>query len=132
MAALPPLGAGLNWYTGTLQWNGTIMVNRAPVATPITLTNYPPAVLEIPFETLLATTFDDNSYRVAGLDLRTTNGVTTSLVYDAFHDELAAALRAFMDWIYLQLNDENDWLMSDENVDEYLADETFDEDGNVL
>jgi hypothetical protein len=54
------------------------------------------------------------------------------IVYDTFHDELAATLRAFMDWIYRQLNDEHDWLMSDENVDRYLVEETFDEDGNVI
>lgn len=54
------------------------------------------------------------------------------LVYDTFHDELAFTLRAFMDWIYGQLDEENDWLMSDEAIDEALADDTFDEDGNIL
>lgn len=75
---LPPLGAGLNWFTDTLQWDGTIIVNRAPSATPITLTNYPPAVLAIPWSTLLDTVFDDNSHRIASINLVTTNGITLS------------------------------------------------------
>lgn len=35
-------------------------------------------------------------------------------------------------WLYKQLEAENDWLYSDECVDQYLADQTFDEDGNVI
>ena len=34
---LPALGAGLNWWTGSLTNNGTIKVNRSPVATNLTL-----------------------------------------------------------------------------------------------
>lgn len=42
------------------------------------------------------------------------------------------ALRDFADWIYKQLNNQHDWLHSDECVDESLAEEIFDEDGAVL
>jgi autotransporter-associated beta strand protein len=73
---LPPLGPGLNWITDALTVAGVIVVNRAPTATPITLTNYPPDVLAIPWSTLLSTVFDDNSHRIATLDLTTTNGIT--------------------------------------------------------
>ncbi len=34
---LPPLAAGLNWYTGLLSTNGTIKVNRQPAASPLDL-----------------------------------------------------------------------------------------------
>ena len=47
-------------------------------------------------------------------------------------DEVKGALRDFADWIYERLEDEHDWLTSDEQVDEsIIANEyTFDEDGN--
>ncbi|MNQ96105.1 hypothetical protein D3C85_1116960 [compost metagenome] len=47
-------------------------------------------------------------------------------------DEIAQALRDFMDWVYKRLEDENDYLLSDECVDESIrANEyEFDEDGS--
>ena len=54
------------------------------------------------------------------------------LEFEAFEAEIKAALRAFMDWIYRQLEAEHDYLMSDEVVDEYLAELTFDEDGREV
>ena len=46
--------------------------------------------------------------------------------------EIKDLLRDFADWIYRRLEDEHDWLTSDEQVDEsIIANEyTFDEDGN--
>lgn len=43
-------------------------------------------------------------------------------------------MRSFADWIYKQLEDENDWLNSDECIDERLneSDDEFDEDGSVV
>lgn len=35
-------------------------------------------------------------------------------------------------WLYAQLEVENDYLYSDECVDQYLVDETFDEDGAII
>jgi len=35
-------------------------------------------------------------------------------------------------WLYAQLGAENDYLYSDECVDQYLVDETFDEDGAII
>ena len=47
-------------------------------------------------------------------------------------DDIKDALRDFADWIYRRLEEEHDWLTSDEQVDEsIIANEyTFDEDGN--
>lgn len=45
---------------------------------------------------------------------------------------LADLLRRFADWIYSQLEQEYDYLTSDEHVDERLADDEFDEDGNLI
>jgi hypothetical protein len=50
---------------------------------------------------------------------------------DDEHD-LIAIFRAFADWIYERLKVEYDYIMSDENVDERLADFTFNEKGEVL
>ena len=43
-------------------------------------------------------------------------------------------MRSFADWIYKQLEDEDDWLNSDECIDERLneSDDEFDEDGSVV
>ena len=76
---LPPLNAGLNWFTGGLVANGTIKVNRRPViASPLTFTNTAPSVLSIPFATLTgnATDADADSLAVAGFDPVTINGIT--------------------------------------------------------
>lgn len=47
-------------------------------------------------------------------------------------DEVKGALRDFADWIYRRLEEEHDWLLSDEQVEDSIrANEyTFDEDGN--
>lgn len=45
---------------------------------------------------------------------------------------LADIIRAFADWIYDQLETESDYLHSDEHVDERLADDEFDEDGELI
>lgn len=68
------------------------------------------------------------------LQLMTWNALVRhhGLDYDNVEVEITSWLRALMDWIYRQLNDEYDWLMSDEAIDEALADDTFDEDGNIL
>lgn len=73
-----PLNSGLNWYTDTLLTDGTIAVNRSPVVAPVTLTNYPPQLLDIPIATLLssATDADGDSLHLANIDLTTTNGIT--------------------------------------------------------
>ena len=85
---LPSLSAGLNWYTGLLANNGTIKVNRKPVAGPLTFTNVAPAVLQISFATLTgnATDADADTLTVAGVNLTTTNGIAlttnaTSIFY---------------------------------------------------
>lgn len=54
------------------------------------------------------------------------------LDYDTFEDRIKLNLRGFMDWIYGQLRAEHDFLTSDENVDGYLTELTFDEDGNEI
>jgi autotransporter-associated beta strand protein len=75
---LPPLGGGMNWSTARLAVNGTIKVNRRPVAnSPLVFTNTAPNVLQIPFTTLAAnaTDADGDPLTVAGISLITTNGV---------------------------------------------------------
>ena len=46
--------------------------------------------------------------------------------------DMTQLMKDFADWIYKQLESEYDWLMSDECVDERLADETFDEEGEII
>lgn len=46
--------------------------------------------------------------------------------------KVQASLRSFADWIYKQLEAENDYLLSDECVDQHLADLSFDEDGETI
>lgn len=50
----------------------------------------------------------------------------------AFADDVTTLLRRFADWIYAQLEAEDEYLNSDEHVDECLADDEFDEDGDVV
>lgn len=50
----------------------------------------------------------------------------------AEEDTLLRLMRAFADWIYKQLEAEYEYHMSDEVIDEHLADEDFDEFGAVL
>ena len=74
---LPALDGGMNWYTGLLTTNGTINVNRSPVASPINFTNEAPLVLQIPIASLLATgtDADGDALALAGVSLTTTNGI---------------------------------------------------------
>jgi autotransporter-associated beta strand protein len=76
---LPTLGSGLNWHIGGLTANGSIRVNRQPVAnSPLTFTNTAPSVLEISFATLAANAADPDGtpLTLVGINLTTTNGVT--------------------------------------------------------
>lgn len=52
-----------------------------------------------------------------------------SVDYD-IEKEVTQLMRDFADWIYKQLEAEHDYLTSDEHIDEYLAENTYDEDGN--
>jgi autotransporter-associated beta strand protein len=89
ITALPALGSGLNWSAVRLPIDGTVKVNRRPLANnPLTFTNIAPSVLEIPFATLAgnATDPDGDLLTVAGINLTTTLGVTlttnsTSVLY---------------------------------------------------
>lgn len=86
---LPALNSGLNWYLGRLVTNGSIAVNRRPVASPLpTFSNTAPAVLQIPFTILTANAADadGDSLELAGITMTTTNGITlttngTSIFY---------------------------------------------------
>ena len=53
-------------------------------------------------------------------------------VYAEAEDTVAGLMRNFADWIYKQLEQEYDWLHSNECVDERLADDSFDEDGCMI
>ena len=75
---LPALGEGLNWFTDALVADGTIAVNRRPVAGDLpTLTNVAPAVLEIPFALLTgsATDADGDALFVSGVASTSTSGI---------------------------------------------------------
>lgn len=52
--------------------------------------------------------------------------------YLAMEDDMTRLMRDFADWIYKQLEAEYDYLTSDEYVDERLAEESFDEDGEIV
>jgi autotransporter-associated beta strand protein len=77
-SVLPTLNAGLNWDLSLLPVNGTIRVNRSPVANAVIVTNFPPRILEIPLAVLLAnvTDPDGDPLTIANIDLITTNGIT--------------------------------------------------------
>lgn len=47
-------------------------------------------------------------------------------------EQFTQLMKDFADYIYAQLEQEHDYLMSDECVDEQLADEEFDEGGNQI
>ena len=84
--SLPALNGGLNWDTGGLTTKGAIKVNRSPViANPLTFTNVPPLVLQIPIASLTsnATDADGDSITLTGLDLTSTNGINL-LTNDTF------------------------------------------------
>ena len=46
--------------------------------------------------------------------------------------EVTQLMRDFADWMYKELEAQHDWYFSDECVDECLADEDFDEDGDII
>jgi hypothetical protein len=75
---LPALSAGLNWYLGKLTNNGTIRVNRQPVANIDFFTNTPSLVVQIPISSLVTNDTDPDAdvNFVSGINLTTTNGVT--------------------------------------------------------
>jgi hypothetical protein len=75
---LPVLNPGLNWYVGDLGLNGSIKVNRSPVASLLSVTNTPVFQVEIPIASLSAnaTDPDGDAITLADIDLATTNGVT--------------------------------------------------------
>jgi hypothetical protein len=54
------------------------------------------------------------------------------LEHDGVEKAIQEALGDFADWIYKRLEDEHDHLMSDECIDEYLSDQVFDEDGDIV
>lgn len=64
-----------------------------------------------------------------------TNGFdsgTDRAVTDEEEKDITQLMRDFADWIYDMLEKEHDWLMSDECVDEYLSDLTFDDEGGLV
>jgi len=75
---LPSLNAGLNWDASNLTLNGSLKVNRSPVAGPTSFTNAAPPVLQIPIATLIsnATDADGDPIALGEINLTTTNGVT--------------------------------------------------------
>jgi hypothetical protein len=87
-AKLPGLNPGLNWYLGDLLVNGSIKVNRSPVAGTLNVTNTATASLQIPIASLIANSTDADGDPIAltGIDMTTTNGITlltneTHIVY---------------------------------------------------
>jgi hypothetical protein len=58
--------------------------------------------------------------------------VCTEEENDAITGEVTLLMRDFADWIYERLEQEHDYLLSDETVDEQLADANFDEDGTII
>lgn len=62
----------------------------------------------------------------------TYDAVLRNDIGDQFAIDVTEALRAFMDWIYHQLEQEYEYLTSDEYIDELLADYQFDEDGDIV
>lgn len=57
-------------------------------------------------------------------------GYTDRAVF--YENELTPIFREFADWIYTRLEQEYEYLTSDEVVAESLVDETFDEDGSII
>ena len=92
-------------------------------------------------ETLSASVTTSGRYSHSGTMNVTVNDLDDSVVdptaagEDAFIDmeeTITRCMRDFADWIYGQLENQYDWLMSDECVDQYLIEEKFDEDGKVI
>jgi hypothetical protein len=53
-------------------------------------------------------------------------------VSDSLEDDVTQLMRSFADWIYKNLETEHDYLTSDECIDQYLAEEKFDADGDMI
>jgi autotransporter-associated beta strand protein len=81
----PSLSGGLNWYTGRLAVDGTILINRLPVASQAVFTYEAPHVLQIPIASLAsnATDADGDPIIVSSVSLTTSNGVSIT-TNDAF------------------------------------------------
>ena len=72
---LPPLDPDLNWYLGDLNSNGSIRVNRSPVANAVTFTNIPGVPLHIPILSLDGWDDDNDAIVMTGVSAASTNGV---------------------------------------------------------
>ena len=75
---LPSLSAGLNWWLGNLVTNGTIVVNRAPLATGNSFTRLAGQLFKIAKADITAndTDADGNGLSVVSMDATTAEGVT--------------------------------------------------------
>jgi hypothetical protein len=51
---------------------------------------------------------------------------------ESIEDSVTQLMRDFDDYIYSQLEAEHDYLTSDECIDQYLAEEKFDADGDMI
>jgi autotransporter-associated beta strand protein len=77
---LPDPGTGLNWYLGRLSVDGTLRVNRRPVATYVSVDNTPGQTLTISKASLIAngSDADGDTLSLLSFDAVTTNGITLS------------------------------------------------------
>ncbi len=78
---LPALGAGLNWYTGSLTNDGSLVVNRAPVPGAMTLNTVVNQSASLPTAKLIAvaTDPDGNPMTITGVNYSGGNGSSVSL-----------------------------------------------------
>jgi hypothetical protein len=84
---------------------------------------------------LAATATVDSRYSHSGSMTVRLSDDLTDLENDAFicvENTLQTLMRDFADWIYNQLETANDWLHSDECVDQYLEQDKFDVNGNAI
>lgn len=75
---LPTLSAGLNWHLGRLTTDGTIRVNRAPIANSDFLNATTGVGLQIPISSLFTndTDLDGDAPSLLNITLTSTNGIT--------------------------------------------------------
>ena len=64
------------------------------------------------------------------LDDDSTEDIEPDLI--GLEKELTQLMRDFADWIYERLENEHDYLTSDEHIDQYLSEEKFDSLGQVI
>lgn len=83
------------------------------------------------FSNTISVSFEDTNDG-NGLNDLVRTALDTANNLDGFEVDIAAALRSFMKWIYRQLEEEYEYLTSDEAVDEALADTVFDENGDLF